>query len=167
MNLKPLDDRIVVRPAEPETQTASGLVIPDTAKEKPQEAEVVAASPGKLVADGKRALFDGNRLLDHSAENHRMTLGEGLFEGTGGTLSLTGDGGLHLRQFGQTESPTALPPMERPGFGGDCVYALQRHVLNGLNEGQPFENEAAEYLFVREVEDAIYRSAQMHTRVEV
>lgn len=118
-------------------------------------------------ADGKRALFDGNRLLDHSAENHRMTLGEGLFEGTGGTLSLTGDGGLHLRQFGQTESLMALPPMQRPGFGGDCVYALQRHVLNGLIEGQPFENEAAEYLFVREVEDAIYRSAQTHTRVEV
>jgi chaperonin GroES len=41
MNLKPLDDRIVVRPAEPETQTASGLVIPDTAKEKPQQGEVL------------------------------------------------------------------------------------------------------------------------------
>ena len=47
MNLKPLDDRIVVRPAEPETQTASGLVIPDTAKEKPQQGEVLAVGPGK------------------------------------------------------------------------------------------------------------------------
>jgi chaperonin GroES len=47
MNLKPLDDRIVVRPDEAETQTASGLVIPDTAKEKPQQGEVLAVGPGK------------------------------------------------------------------------------------------------------------------------
>jgi chaperonin GroES len=47
MNLKPLDDRIVVRPAEPETQTASSLVIPDSAKEKPQQGEVLAVGPGK------------------------------------------------------------------------------------------------------------------------
>src|SRR4029079_15056092 len=46
-NLKPLDDRIVVRPNEAETQTASGLVIPDTAKEKPQQGEVLAVGPGK------------------------------------------------------------------------------------------------------------------------
>ena len=47
MNLKPLDDRIVVKPNEAETQTASGLVIPDTAKEKPQEGTVLAVGPGK------------------------------------------------------------------------------------------------------------------------
>ena len=47
MNLQPLDDRIVVRPAEPEQTTASGLVIPDTAPEKPQQGEVLAAGPGK------------------------------------------------------------------------------------------------------------------------
>jgi chaperonin GroES len=47
MNLKPLDDRIVVRPGEQEETTASGLVIPDTAKEKPQQGEVLAVGPGK------------------------------------------------------------------------------------------------------------------------
>ena len=46
MNLKPLDDRIVVKPNEAETQTASGLVIPDTAKEKPQQGTVLAVGPG-------------------------------------------------------------------------------------------------------------------------
>ena len=51
MNLKPLDDRLVVRPNEPETQTASGLVIPDTAKEKPQQGEVLAVGPGKTLRD--------------------------------------------------------------------------------------------------------------------
>ena len=54
MNLKPLDDRIVVRPNEAETQTASGLVIPDTAKEKPQVGEVVQVGPGKRNDDGSR-----------------------------------------------------------------------------------------------------------------
>ncbi len=47
MNLKPLEDRIVVRPAAPEQTTASGLVIPDSATEKPQQGEVLAAGPGK------------------------------------------------------------------------------------------------------------------------
>ena len=47
MNLQPLEDRIVVRPSEGEETTASGLVIPDTAKEKPQQGEVLAVGPGK------------------------------------------------------------------------------------------------------------------------
>ncbi|RMH69461.1 MAG: co-chaperone GroES [Actinomyces sp.] len=47
MNLKPLEDRIVVRPSEAEETTASGLVIPDTAKEKPQQGEVLAVGPGR------------------------------------------------------------------------------------------------------------------------
>ena len=47
MNHKPLEDRIVVKPNEAETQTASGLVIPDTAKEKPQQGTVMAVGPGK------------------------------------------------------------------------------------------------------------------------
>ena len=47
MNLKPLEDRIVVRPSEAETTTVSGIVIPDTAKEKPQQGEVLAVGPGR------------------------------------------------------------------------------------------------------------------------
>ncbi len=47
MNLNPLDDRIVVRPSEAEQTTVSGIVIPDTAKEKPQQGEVLAAGPGR------------------------------------------------------------------------------------------------------------------------
>jgi len=47
MNLKPLDDRIVVEPSEAEERTASGLVIPDTAKEKPQKGKVIAVGNGK------------------------------------------------------------------------------------------------------------------------
>ena len=52
VNIKPLDDRIVVKQVDAEQTTASGLVIPDTAKEKPQEGEVVAVGPGRFNDDG-------------------------------------------------------------------------------------------------------------------
>jgi len=54
INLKPLDDRIVVQPLEAEEKTAGGLYLPDTAKEKPQRGTVVAVGPGKLLDSGKR-----------------------------------------------------------------------------------------------------------------
>ena len=55
MVIHPLDDRIVVEPMEAEEKTAGGILIPDTAKEKPQKGKVVAVGPGKLLDDGKRA----------------------------------------------------------------------------------------------------------------
>ena len=58
INLKPLGDRVVVEPLEQEDMTASGLVIPDTAKEKPQKGTVVAAGPGARDEDGKRVALD-------------------------------------------------------------------------------------------------------------
>jgi len=56
-NLKPLEDRIVVKPLEEEETTVSGIVIPDTAKEKPQEGKVVAVGPGRFE-DGQRVPMD-------------------------------------------------------------------------------------------------------------
>lgn len=56
--IKPLEDRVLVQPLEAETTTASGLVIPDTAKEKPQEGEVIAAGPGRIDDNGKRVEMD-------------------------------------------------------------------------------------------------------------
>ena len=53
MDLQPLGDRLIVEALEDEETTASGIVLPDTAKEKPQEGKVVAAGPGKLTDDGK------------------------------------------------------------------------------------------------------------------
>jgi chaperonin GroES len=52
VNIKPLEDRILVKTLEAEQTTASGLVIPDTAKEKPQEGEVIAVGPGRFNEDG-------------------------------------------------------------------------------------------------------------------
>ena len=53
MNVKPLEDRIVVEPNEAETTSVSGLVIPDTAKEKPQQGTVLHVGPGRTTDDGK------------------------------------------------------------------------------------------------------------------
>ena len=57
VSIKPLEDRIVVQPSDAETTTASGIVIPDTAKEKPQEGTVLAVGPGRYE-DGKRVPLD-------------------------------------------------------------------------------------------------------------
>ena len=58
VNIKPLEDKIVVQASEPETMTASGIVIPDTAKEKPQEGKVLAVGPGRVNDAGSRIPMD-------------------------------------------------------------------------------------------------------------
>jgi chaperonin GroES len=64
--LRPLGDRIVVRPTPGEETTKSGIVIPDTAKEKPQEGTILAVGPGRVLDDGKREQMDlkqGDKVL--------------------------------------------------------------------------------------------------------
>ena len=66
VNVRPLHDRVLIKRVEEEEQVRGGIIIPDTAKEKPQEAEVVAVGPGKLQEDGKRQPMDvsaGDRVL--------------------------------------------------------------------------------------------------------
>jgi chaperonin GroES len=64
--LRPLGDRVVIKPTPREEMTKSGIVLPDTAKEKPQEGEILAVGPGKTLDDGSREAMDvsvGNRVL--------------------------------------------------------------------------------------------------------
>jgi len=58
ITLQPLADRVVVKPIEREEMTKGGIVLPDTAKERPMEGEIVAAGPGKMSEDGKRIAMD-------------------------------------------------------------------------------------------------------------
>jgi len=58
VKLQPLADRVIVRPIEKEEVTKGGIVLPDTAKEKPQEGKVLAVGPGRLSEDGKRIAMD-------------------------------------------------------------------------------------------------------------
>ncbi len=55
MKLRPLDDRVVIKQSEAEEKTSGGIILPDTAKEKPQIGKVIAVGPGKILDNGKRA----------------------------------------------------------------------------------------------------------------
>ena len=57
LKVKPLDDRLVVEPLEAEEKTAGGILLPDTAKQKPQRGRILAAGPGKLLENGTRAVL--------------------------------------------------------------------------------------------------------------
>jgi chaperonin GroES len=66
MNVRPLHDRVLVKRVEEKEVVKGGIIIPDTAKEKPMEGEVISAGPGKVLEDGKRAGMDvkaGDRIL--------------------------------------------------------------------------------------------------------
>ena len=112
-----------------------------------------------------RALLDGNRHIDHVAENHRFTMGEGHVEGTDGVLEIMGDGSVWFREKGSMTRKKIFEVVEHKGFAGDCVHALNAHVVAALLDGAQFENLANEYLKVIEIEEAVYRSAKEGCKV--
>ncbi|WP_342076813.1 Gfo/Idh/MocA family oxidoreductase [Yoonia sp. SS1-5] len=131
---------------------------------------IAGEDAGYVIFDhplGTKALLDGNRLADHSADNTRRTMGEGLIEGSKGTLTLAGDGAVTLRPFGTQTHRQLLGPDPHDGFGGDCTHALQLHVVSGLLDDTPLENLASDYLGVIQTEEAIYRSSETQRKVEV
>ena len=79
LNLKPLADRLVVEPSEGEEMTASGIYVPETAKEKPQEGTVVAVGPGRKDEDGERIEMDvaeGDKVLYAKYAGTEVKLGD-------------------------------------------------------------------------------------------
>ena len=58
MSIRPLEDRILIKPTEPETKTASGLFLPESAKERPMQGTVIATGPGLLLDNGERAIVN-------------------------------------------------------------------------------------------------------------
>jgi len=78
MNIKPLHDRVVVKPNAAEEKTASGIIIPDTAKEKPMQGEIVAVGTGKVAEDGKvtpLTLKKGDTVLYGKYSGTEITIG--------------------------------------------------------------------------------------------
>ncbi len=116
--------------------------------------------------DGRRGIFDGNRLLDHAAKNRRLTMGEMQLEGSAGALALDGDGRIRRRRFGRDDWKEIDFEWRDIDFGGDCVYLTIRHIVDHLQYGSPVMNTAADYLANLEIEDAIYRSAESGRRVD-
>ncbi len=120
---------------------------------------IAGEDAGYVVFDFAAAtgLLDGNRLADFPARNPRLTMGALQVEGLLGTIRLDGDGGLWVKPHGGDEVPHPYQWEDR-GYSGDCVYALQAHVIAHLRDGAPVENTAREYLRNVDIEDAIYRS---------
>lgn len=108
-------------------------------------------------ANGAAGILDGNRLADFEAENPRLTMGVLLVEGSGGSIRLDGAGRLFLREHGGEEREHDYVWHNR-GYGGDCVHALQAHVIAHLREGTPVENTGRDYLRNVEIVEAVYRS---------
>lgn len=115
--------------------------------------------------DGRRALFDGNRLMDHAATNQRRTMGEMLVEGEKAALRIDGEGRIFLRDFGGVEEREHRFPWEDRGFGGDCVYISCIKYLDSLRSGAPCGTEAATWLANLRIEEAAYRSAAEGRRI--
>ncbi len=119
------------------------------------------------LAGGARAVFDGNRLVDHPARNRRLTMGELLIEGERGCLRLDGDGRLFHREHGSDTETAVEFDWQDTDFGGDCVFRLIEHVVAHLAQGTPLVNTAAEYLANLRVEEAVYRSAASGRRLDL
>lgn len=103
-------------------------------------------------------LLDGNRLADFQADNARLTMGEMLAEGSAGRLRLDGYGRLWWKGFGEAKESEHGYDWQDRGYGGDAVYALQKHVVEHLLDGAPIENPGRGYLRNLEIEQTIYRS---------
>ena len=114
--------------------------------------------------NGARGLFDGNRLVDHAAENRRLTMGDMLIEGSHAVLRLDGDGRMYLRKHGYDAEIDVDFDWENKGFAGDSVYFLLRHVVQHVLAGVPVMNTARDYLKNLRIEDAIYRSSESGAR---
>jgi D-apiose dehydrogenase len=106
-----------------------------------------------------RAVFNGNRLLDHASSNTRRTMGELLIEGTRGTISLDGEARIWIREFGEAQAREINYPWHDKNFGGDCVFQCIEHIVEHFIAGTPLENTGHDYLDNIYIENAIYQSA--------
>jgi D-apiose dehydrogenase len=132
---------------------------------------VIAGEDAGLVIfefdTGARALFDGNRLVDHPADNRRLTMGEMLVEGSIGVVRLDGYARLFHRASGTNEERQLQYEWSDTGFAGNSVLRLQRHVVDHLKSEAPVMNPAREYLTNLRIEEAIYESAAAGITVAV
>ncbi|HUG90126.1 MAG TPA: cyclase family protein [Planctomycetaceae bacterium] len=117
-------------------------------------------------ASGAVGVWDANRYNESTDPDPRYTFGEFLVEGDAGSIRLDPDGRLTVQPLGEPEREHPYAH-ERRGFGGDCVYFTQRHFVERLRSGQPFETHVADYLRTLAVQEAVYRSAEQNRPVRV
>ncbi|MFZ5828931.1 MAG: Gfo/Idh/MocA family protein [Planctomycetota bacterium] len=117
-------------------------------------------------AGGAVGLYDANRYNESTAPNPRYTFGEFLVEGSGGSLRLFTDSRITLQPLGESEREVAYERADR-NFAGDCCYWAQRHFVDRMIDGAPFETSGDDYLRTLAVQEAVYQSADTRSPVEV
>jgi kynurenine formamidase len=132
--------------------------------------EVIAGEDAGLLTfrfeSGALAVWDANRCNESTAADPRYTFGEFLIEGSGGSIRLYPDGRLTVQKLGQKEVEHSYEHSHR-GFGGDCVFATQRHFIDCLKTSQPFETGGDEYLRNLQAVEAVYEAARTGSRVSL
>ncbi len=108
-------------------------------------------------ANKAQGVYDANRYNESSYPNPRYTFGDFLVEGNNGSIRLFGDGRITIQPLGKPEKTHAYTPANQ-GFAGDCVYAIQRHFIDRMMDGKPFETSGEDYLRTMTVQEAIYDS---------
>lgn len=109
-------------------------------------------------ASGALGEWDANRYNESTARNPRYTFGEFLVEGTAGCLRLDGEARLTLQRLGEKEAEISYERADK-NFAGDCCYFTQRHFVERMLDGKPFETSGEEYLKSLAVQQAVYESA--------
>ena len=109
-------------------------------------------------ASGATAILDANRYNEAETDNPRYTFGELRLDTTQGHLVMEADSSMRIKPLGQDAQPAEYE-RENRNFAGDCVYRLQRHFVDCLLTGAPFESHGDDYLKTLEVVDAVYASA--------
>jgi predicted dehydrogenase/kynurenine formamidase len=117
-------------------------------------------------ASGAIGVWDANRFNQSTDADPRYTFGEFLVEGDGGSIRLYHDGRITIQTLGEQEREHPYDHQRR-GFGGDCVYFTQRHFVERLRDGQPFETEGSDYLRTLTAVEAAYRSAEIGRPIRV
>ena len=117
-------------------------------------------------ANGALGQWDANRYNETTARNPRYTFGEFLVEGAAGSIRLAADSRLTLQRLGEPEVELPYERADR-NFAGDCCYYTQRHFVDRMLDGQPFETSGEEYLKTLAVQEAVYESAVQRTPVNL
>ena len=115
---------------------------------------------------GAQGIYDANRYNETNFKVPRYTFGELLMEGEGGSIRLYADGQLTIQQLGKGEKEHYYSH-ENKNFAGDCVYNCQRHFIDQLLSGAQFETNVDDYLKTLSVQEAVYKSNDQKSPVDV